>query len=286
MNFIFEKSEALIEFLSACDAVLTPNEENNATLNTKLAVLNLQLMLYNGESIDEYPNKDLVNKIKSKPIPTVKDIEKEFYSNCTRIEDTPFVFSIFSSLWERKLLRPSLFCIYYKNDLLKLIGADVLLIKEEIEKLFKSLSKAVKEDSPDIYKEDEITMIMESLKVPQSNSTTINFSSDIINKVYNKCNDKLWSNINKEDFKAMLCTGNIIIEIRKGNKQRVSALFNRLGMLITNNAEWVKNVEQSLDIDRLNKILKLDNTNSSPNKEFNDFLDEIYPASNLPDIAR
>lgn len=277
MNFIFEKSEALIEFLSACDAVLTPHEEDNATLNTKLAVLNLQLMLYNGESIDEYPNKDLANKIKSKPIPTVKDIEKEFYSNCTRIEDTSFVFSIFSSLWERKLLRPSLFCIYYENDLLKLIGADVLIIKREIEALFESLSKAVKDDIPNIYKEDEITMIMESLKVPQSNSTTIEFSSDIIDEVYNKCNNKLWNSINKEDFEKMLSTGNIIIETKVGNKQRISALFNRLGMLITNNAEWVKNVERSLGIDRLNKILKLDNTNSNPNKEFNDFLDEIYP---------
>lgn len=75
----------------------------------------------------------------------------------------------------------------------------------------------------------------------------------------------------------MLSTGNIIIETKVGNKQRISALFNRLGMLITNNAEWVKNVERSLGIDRLNKILKLDNTNSNPNKEFNDFLDEIYP---------
>lgn len=276
MNLSFEKSEALIEFLTACDTVLTPHEEDSDTLNAKLAVLNLQLMLSNGESIDEYPNKDMVNKIKIKPIPTVKDIETEFYSNCTRIEDAPFVFSIFSSLWERKLLRPSLFCIYYKNDLLKLIGADVLLIKDKIEKLFESLSKAVKEDIPNIYKEDDIAVIMKSLKAPQSNSTTNNFKSDIIDKVYNKCNNELWNSIKKEDFEAMLSTGNIIIEIRKGNKQRISALFNRLGMLITNNAEWIKNVEHSLGIDRLNKILKLDSTGSSPNKEFNHFLDEIY----------
>lgn len=103
------------------------------------------------------------------------------------------------------------------------------------------------------------------------------FDIGITEKVYNKCNNKLWNSINKEDFEKMLSTGNIIIETKVGNKQRISALFNRLGMLITNNAEWVKNVERSLGIDRLNKILKLDNTNSNPNKEFNDFLDEIHP---------
>ncbi|MDR3140795.1 MAG: hypothetical protein LBU37_03590 [Tannerellaceae bacterium] len=111
----------------------------------------------------------------------------------------------------------------------------------------------------------------------QSNSDNISFDSTIIDKVYNECNGKLWVSIEKDAFISMLNTGILTIQIRKGNKQRVIALFNRLGMLIENKTQWVKTVEQSLGVGiRLNRVLKLDEINSDQNKEFNRFLDGIY----------
>lgn len=101
---------------------------------------------------------------------------------------------------------------------------------------------------------------------------------NLINSVYEECNGKLWQNINKEDFKEMLVSGDIGFQIKNGNKQRVIALLNRISFTIDDEntkSAWVANVEKTLK-KRLSQIYDLDETNSEPNKKFNSFLNGIY----------
>lgn len=104
-------------------------------------------------------------------------------------------------------------------------------------------------------------------------------SRNMLDKVYDQCNDYLWLNINKEKFKEMLVSGNIGLQIKSGNRQRVIALLNRISFTIVDEkakSTWVANVERTLAVKGLSKIYKLDETNSKPNKKFNLFLDCIY----------
>ena len=105
------------------------------------------------------------------------------------------------------------------------------------------------------------------------------FNNEIIDCVYNECNGKLWHNIDKEDFKKMLISGNISFLIKKGNRQRVKALLYRISFTIADEkakSAWVANVERTLEEKSLSKIYELDETNSEPNKKFNCFLNSIY----------
>lgn len=113
-----------------------------------------------------------------------------------------------------------------------------------------------------------------------NNGVEFPFNQNIIDNVYNTCNNLLWNNIDKDDFKKMLVSGNINIQIKNRNKKRINTLFKRISFTITDEtakSEWEANVERSLGIERLSKIeYKLDEMNSEPNKKFNRFLDGIY----------
>lgn len=103
--------------------------------------------------------------------------------------------------------------------------------------------------------------------------------SNLIDKVYNECNDRLWMNIRKDEFKEMLISGNIGFQIKNGNRQRVMALLNRISFTITDEkakSAWIENVEETLEVKSLSKIYELDDMNSEPNKKFNRFLNGIY----------
>ena len=131
-------------------------------------------------------------------------------------------------------------------------------------------------------KEDmcSIGVLVASANQSQFNcNTKAKFDDGTLNEVYGKCNGKLWQSIKKEEFKKMLVSGNISFQIKNGNNQRVIALLNRISFTISDERkkiDWIANVENSLGIDRLSKIYKLDDMNSNPNKEFNRFLDRIY----------
>lgn len=105
------------------------------------------------------------------------------------------------------------------------------------------------------------------------------FDEWLINYVYEECNGTQWVSINKDSFKTMLKSGCLSIKIKSGCKQRVEALLNRLSHKITNEAVkaiWMKNVEKSLNIDRLSRRGKLEGDRSNANSTFNVFLDKIY----------
>lgn len=119
--------------------------------------------------------------------------------------------------------------------------------------------------------------------IPFSNGINSNsevmLDSNLIDKVYNECNDRLWMNIRKDEFKEMLVSGNISFQIKNKNKQRVWALLNRISFTIAGEkikSAWVANVEKTIGVNPLSKIYSLDETNSEPNKNFNRFLNSIY----------
>lgn len=113
-----------------------------------------------------------------------------------------------------------------------------------------------------------------------NHNTNIGFDKNILDRVYDECNGKLWQSIEKEKFVSMLVSGNINLKIKSGNKQRVLTLLGRIRLAIvdgTAKSAWVANVEKSFGIERLSQLkYRLDGTNSSLNKEFNHFLDSIY----------
>lgn len=133
------------------------------------------------------------------------------------------------------------------------------------------------------YKIQEMPLLLGFAPYNSTNSNNeakFPFNQNMIDKVYDECDGKLWQSINDEDFKKMLVSGNINIQIKNRNKKRVNTLFKRISFTITDEtakSEWEANVERSLGIERLSKIeYKLDETNSEPNKKFNRFLDSIY----------
>ena len=127
--------------------------------------------------------------------------------------------------------------------------------------------------------EEEVCRIKASSENNNSENSNAVLSQSMLDKVYDKCNGELWQNINKEDFKEMLISGNIDFQIKNGNKQRVKALLNRISFIIVDEkakSVWVANVERALGVKSLSKIYELDETNSEPNKKFNRFLNSIY----------
>lgn len=105
------------------------------------------------------------------------------------------------------------------------------------------------------------------------------FDSSVLKKVYTKCNGELWIGINEDSFNNMMASGKISINVKNKNKKRVTALFYRLSFLIDDEnikPVWMANVELSLGVERLSRSYKLDEQSSKQNKEFNQFLDEIY----------
>lgn len=112
-----------------------------------------------------------------------------------------------------------------------------------------------------------------------SGNTNVTIEQHILDKVYDECNGKLWHDINKEDFKKMLVSGDIGFQIKNGNRQRVVALLNRISFTISDEkakSAWVANVERALEVERLSRIYELDEMNSEPSKKFNRFLNDIY----------
>ena len=127
--------------------------------------------------------------------------------------------------------------------------------------------------------EEEVGKISAQFKINESGGVAnAVLSQNMLDRVYDECNDTLWQNINKEDFKKMLVSGVIGFQIRKGNKQRVMALLNRISFTISDEkakSAWVANVERTLGV-KLSKIYKLNGMNSEPNEKFNRFLNGIY----------
>ena len=128
--------------------------------------------------------------------------------------------------------------------------------------------------------EEETGKINARFKINESGGVAnADLSQSTLDEVYAECNGKLWRNINKEDFKGMLVSGNIDFQIKNGNRQRVIALLNRISFTISDEkakSAWVENVEKTLGIKSLSKIYRLDEMNSEPNKKFNQFLNGIY----------
>lgn len=179
MNFNFEKSEALINHLGAWSRLST----NDEFFHKKMEVILLLLRYRNNECIDEYHDKDLIERIKSNPLPTIDDIQNEFYEKCSSVVDVPIMlFRTFSSIWENKLPRTTLSFIY--DPEIKTLYANISIINYEVEEMFMKLSNIVKEDIPDLYIKDDIAEIVKSLnnrgvcnntlstKHPESNGKT------------------------------------------------------------------------------------------------------------------
>lgn len=274
MDFRFWKSEELIQHIHVCSHLLEYPQERT---EEKLNVIMLLACLRDGRSIDKFPDSDLVECIKKKPLPTIVEIEAELQEKCSRIEDyAPLVRMLFNE-WKGKLYHPDCLQLYENpsldNDML--IG-EILKINVEITTLFEKLSANSGVQIPDLYRKDDIAEIVKKFKGEDVNAV---LSQSMLDGVYDECNGKLWQNINKEDFKEMLVSGNIGFQIKNGNRQRVIALLNRIGFTITNEeakSAWVANVERALEVKSLSKIYELDEMNSEPNKKFNRFLNGIY----------
>lgn len=276
MDFRFWKSEKLIQHIQVCSHLIDYPKEITPE---KMECLKLLFSQFSGNSIDEYPNRELVEKVKIRPIPIIDEIEQEFGEKCTCVQDYGFWVQKLFNLWTNKLYPAnSLEYLYNKdmNDDVRYLYRQMQLLNYQIIELFKRMEIDSGITIPDLYRKDDIAEIVRKFRGEDVNAV---LSQSMLDKVYNECNGKLWQSINKEDFKKMLVSGNIDFQIKNGNRQRVMALLNRISFTITDEkakSAWIENVEETLGVKSLSKIYELDGMNSEPNKKFNRFLNGIY----------
>ena len=276
MDFRFWKSEELIQHIQACGHLIDYPKEITPE---KMECLKLLFSQFSGNSIEEYPNKELVEKVKIRPIPTIDEIEQEFGGKCTCVQDYGFWVQKLFSLWTNKLYPANSLEYLYDKDMkddVRYLYGQMQLLNYQIIELFKRMEIDSGITMPDLYRKDDIAEIVKKFRGEDVNAV---LSQSTLDEVYDECNGKLWQDINKADFKNMLVSGNIGFQIKNGNKQRVVALLNRISFTITDEkakSAWVANVERALKVERLSKIYELDEMNSEPNKKFNRFLNGIY----------
>ena len=199
MDFRFWKSEELIQHIQVCSHLLEYPQERT---EEKLNVIMLLACLRDGRSIDEFPDSDLAERIKKKPLPTIVEIEAELQEKCSRIEDyAPLVRMLFNE-WKGKLYRLDYLQCYENPSLDKdmLIG-EILRVNAEITALFEKLSANSGVQIPDLYRKDDIAEIVEKFRGEDAN---VVLSQNMLDKVYDECNGNLWQDVNKEEFKEIV----------------------------------------------------------------------------------
>ncbi|MEG1867268.1 MAG: hypothetical protein RR331_10430 [Bacteroides sp.] len=142
---------------------------------------------------------------------------------------------------------------------------------EELIKIFKGLGLKERADNG-ANAESETNGAEKSVNVQQY------IQDSMIGKIYNKCNGLQWEIITLIEFKQLVRIGDGNIAVMKGEKKKTVALFYRMSMLIKDVEErgiWSRNISSILGVDRINKYPVLDEVDSSPNKMFNLFLQEI-----------
>lgn len=276
MDFRFWKSEELIQHIQVCSHLI----DNPKEITTeKMECLRLLFLQFYGANINDEFNRELVDRIKAKPIPTIDDVEKEFGEKCTRVQDYGFWLQKLFNLWAYKLYPANSLGFLYDekmNDDVRYLYSQMQLLNHQIIELFNRMATDSSVPIPDLYQKDDIAEVVKKLRGEDVNAV---LSQSMLDSVYDECNGMLWQSINKEDFKKMLVSGNIGFQIKSGNRQRVMALLNRISFTISDEkakSAWIKNVEATFRVKSLSKIYELDEMNSEPNKKFNRFLNGIY----------